>query len=133
MKIRLLSSLLGAAMVLAGCVGTSSLKPESPATPEALTQLQQVRDTYGAGRYGEVIRTVATSDTLASSTKAVRIEAYKLQAFSYCVSRYAQLCEDSFVRILTLDPSFELAANEAGHPSWGPAFQRARAQTQAGK
>ncbi len=127
MKIRLLSSLLVASVALAGCAGRA-LPPESPATAEALTQLQQVRDTYGAGRYGEVIRTVATSDVLASSTKAVRIEAYKLQAFSYCVSRYAQLCEDSFVRILTLDPSFDLAPNEAGHPSWGPAFQRARAQ-----
>ncbi|WP_175176061.1 TssQ family T6SS-associated lipoprotein [Achromobacter pestifer] len=128
MKIRLLSSLLGASLMLAGCAGISSQPPESPATPEALAQLQQVRDTYGAGRYGEVIRSVATSDALATSTKAVRIEAYKLQAFSYCVSRYTQLCEDSFVRILALDPTFELAPNEAGHPSWGPVFQRARAQ-----
>ncbi|CAB3843765.1 MULTISPECIES: TssQ family T6SS-associated lipoprotein [Achromobacter] len=128
MKIRLLSSLLGATLMLAGCAGISSMKQESPPTAEALAKLQQVRDTYGAGRYGEVIRTVATSDELASSTKAVRIEAYKLQAFSYCVSRYAQLCEDSFARILALDPAFELAPNEAGHPSWGPAFQRARSQ-----
>ncbi|CAB3663848.1 TssQ family T6SS-associated lipoprotein [Achromobacter piechaudii] len=128
MKIRLLSSLLGATLMLAGCAGISSIKQESPPTAEALAKLQQVRDTYGAGRYGEVIRTVATSDELASSTKAVRIEAYKLQAFSYCVSRYAQLCEDSFARILALDPAFELAPNEAGHPSWGPAFQRARSQ-----
>ncbi|KNY11333.1 lipoprotein [Achromobacter piechaudii] len=128
MKIRLLSSLLGATLMLAGCAGISSMKQESPPTAEALAKLQQVRDTYGAGRYGEVIRTVATSDELASSTKAVRIEAYKLQAFSYCVSRYAQLCEDSFARILVLDPAFELAPNEAGHPSWGPAFQRARSQ-----
>ncbi|AZS82390.1 MULTISPECIES: TssQ family T6SS-associated lipoprotein [Achromobacter] len=127
MKIRLLSSLLGATVMLAGCAGISS-RPESPPSAEALAQLQQVRDIYGAGRYGEVIRTVATSDELASSTKAVRIEAYKLQAFSYCVSRYAQLCEDSFARILALDPSFELAPNEAGHPSWGPVFQRARDQ-----
>ena len=79
-------------------------------------------------RYGDVIRTVATSDTLATSTKAVRIEAYKLQAFSYCVSRYPQLCQDSFSRILALDPAFVLAPNEAGHPVWGPAFQRAQAQ-----
>ncbi|MGE8570254.1 hypothetical protein D3C85_485530 [compost metagenome] len=127
MKIRLLSSLLGATVMLAGCAGISP-QPESPPSAEALAQLQQVRDTYGAGRYGEVIRTVATSDALASSTKAVRVEAYKLQAFSYCVSRYAQLCEDSFARILALDPSFELAPNEAGHPSWGPVFQRARNQ-----
>ncbi|WMD19277.1 TssQ family T6SS-associated lipoprotein [Achromobacter seleniivolatilans] len=129
MKIRLLSPLLGVSLMLAGCAGTPSQPPESPPTPEAMAQLQQVRDAYGAGRYGEVIRNVAKSDALATSPKAVRIEAYKLQAFSYCVSNYARLCEDSFTRILGLDPGFELAPNEAGHPAWGPAFQRARAQT----
>ncbi|MDR6604928.1 hypothetical protein J2732_005966 [Achromobacter deleyi] len=131
MKIRFLSSLLGASLMLAGCAGLPSGQPEAPATPEALTQLQQIRDAYGTGRYGEVIRGVATSDALAASPRAMRVEAYKLQAFSYCVTRYAQLCQDSFARILALDPTFELAPNEAGHPSWGPAFQRAR--TQAGK
>lgn len=114
--------------MLAGCAGLPSSPPEKPPTPEALAQLQQVRDQYSAGRYGEVIRQVAKSDELASSSKAVRIEAYKLQAFSYCVSRYAQLCEDSFARILLLDPAFELAPNEAGHPVWGPVFQRAKGQ-----
>ena len=127
MKIRVLSSLLGLSALLTGCAGVTSLQPEAPPTAEALDQLQQVRDKYSAGRYGEVIRGVATSDALATSTKAVRIEAYKLQAFSYCVSRYPQLCEDSFSRILALDPSFALAPNEAGHPVWGPVFQRARA------
>ncbi len=128
MKIRILSTLLGVSALLAGCTGIATLKPEAPATAEALEQLQQVRDQYSAGRYGDVIRGVATSDALAASTKAVRIEAYKLQAFSYCVTRYTQLCEDSFARILVLDPAFALAPNEAGHPAWGPAFQRARAQ-----
>jgi hypothetical protein len=127
MKIRVLSSLLGLSALLAGCAGITS-RPEAPPTAEALDQLQQVRDKYSAGRYGDVIRSVATSDTLAASTKAVRIEAYKLQAFSYCVSRYPQLCEDSFSRILALDPAFVLAPNEAGHPAWGPVFQRAREQ-----
>ncbi len=128
MKIRLVGSLLGVSVLLAGCVGLPASPPEKPPTPEALAQLQQVRDQYSAGRYGEVIRQVARSDELASSSKAVRIEAYKLQAFSYCVSRYAQLCEDSFARILQLDPAFELAPNEAGHPVWGPVFQRAKVQ-----
>ena len=128
MKIRVLSSLLGLSALLAGCAGVSSQKPEAPPTAEALDQLQQVRDKYSAGRYGEVIRGVATSDALATSTKAVRIEAYKLQAFSYCVSKYPRLCEDSFARILALDPAFELAPNEAGHPVWGPVFRHAQAQ-----
>lgn len=128
MKIRLLSNLLGLSFALAGCTGLPASAPDRPPTPQALEQLQQVRDEYSAGHYGEVIRRVARSDELAASSKAVRIEAYKLQAFSYCVSRYAQLCEDSFGRILQIDPAFELAPNEAGHPVWGPVFQRAKSQ-----
>ncbi|MFY3683674.1 TssQ family T6SS-associated lipoprotein [Achromobacter xylosoxidans] len=129
MKIRLLCNLLGSSFVLAGCAGLPPASaPDRAPTPQALEQLQQVRDQYSAGHYGEVIRGVARSDELAASSKAVRIEAYKLQAFSYCVSRYAQLCEDSFSRILQIDPNFELAPNEAGHPVWGPVFQRAKSQ-----
>lgn len=128
MKIRSFAALAGAVTVLAGCAGMQRALPEAPATPQALEQLQQVRDQYAAGHYGEVVRQVAKSDELAGSTRAVRVEAYKLQAFSYCVTRYTQLCVDSFARILALDPSFELAPNEAGHPAWGPAFQRAREQ-----
>lgn len=128
MKIRLLCNLLGSSFVLAGCAGLPASAPDHAPTPQALEQLQQVRDQYSAGHYGEVIRGVARSDELAASSKAVRIEAYKLQAFSYCVSRYAQLCEDSFSRILQIDPNFELAPNEAGHPVWGPVFQRAKSQ-----
>ena len=127
MKIRSFAALAGAVTMLAGCAGMQRALPETPATPQALEQLQQVRDQYAAGHYGEVVRQVAKSDELAGSTRAVRVEAYKLQAFSYCVTRYTQLCVDSFARILALDPSFELAPNEAGHPAWGPAFQRAGA------
>nr|WP_211485637.1 TssQ family T6SS-associated lipoprotein [Achromobacter ruhlandii] len=124
----MVGSSLGVSRVLAGCAGLPASAPEQPPTPEALEQLQRVRDQYSAGQYGEVIRGVARSDELAASSKAVRIEAYKLQAFSYCVSRYTQLCEDSFSRILQIDPNFELAPNEAGHPVWGPVFQRAKSQ-----
>ena len=79
-----------------------------------------------AGDYGSVIRTVATSTELADAPEDARIQALKLQAFSYCLTRYTQLCQDDFVRILRIDPSFQLPPNEAGHPLWGPVFQHAR-------
>ena len=104
---------------------------EAPPTQAAQDAMQQLRDQYAAGQYGTVIRTVATSGDIASAPKSMRIEAYKLQAFSYCVRDYAQLCEDTFVRILQLDSGFTLAPNEAGHPQWGPVFTAA--QTRAGK
>ncbi|MDR6604419.1 hypothetical protein J2732_005454 [Achromobacter deleyi] len=99
----------------------------SAPSPQAADALQQVRDEYAASQFGAVARTVATSDALATAPTPMRVEALKLQAFSYCVIGYRQLCEDSFARILQLQPSFELAPNETGHPQWGPAFRSAKA------
>ncbi|CAB3669339.1 TssQ family T6SS-associated lipoprotein [Achromobacter pestifer] len=112
-------SLVSILAVLAACASAPS--------QQATDALQQVRDEYAASRFGAVVRTVATSDALATAPTPVRVEALKLQAFSYCVIGYRQLCEDSFTRILQLQPSFELAPNETGHPQWGPAFQTAKA------
>jgi hypothetical protein len=113
--------LLATAALAAGCASS-----HNPAGQQAQQALRQVRDQYMAGDYGDVIRTVATSDQFADAPQATLVEALKLQAFSYCLTRYTQLCEDDFVRILRMDPSFQLAPNEAGHPLWGPAFQHAR-------
>lgn len=112
-------SLMFLLAALAACASTPS--------PQAASALQQARDEYAASRFGDVVRTVATSDALNTAPASVRVEAYKLQAFSYCVTGYRQLCEDSFARILALQPAFDLAPNETGHPQWGPAFQAAKA------
>ncbi|ALM85927.1 TssQ family T6SS-associated lipoprotein [Bordetella sp. N] len=126
-----LVSLLAA---LAACSTPSTSVTQSAApTQAALDQLQQVRDAYGAGKYGEVIRTVATSNELAAAPPVVLTEALKLQAFSYCVSNYQKLCEDDFTRILAIDPSFELTPAEQGHPKWGPAYRGAKASYTAAR
>lgn len=123
----LLPAFLCVMALLGGCAGLGS-RFEGPASAEAESAITQVREYYSNGQYGSVIRTVATSGELASAPTSMRIEAYKLQAFSYCVRDFPQLCEDTFVRILQLDPSFTLAPNEAGHPQWGPVFQSAQAR-----
>ncbi len=122
-----LPSLLCLLVFLGGCAGMGS-GFEGPPSQAAQDTMAQVRQQYAAGQYGTVIRTVATSGDIASAPKSMRIEAYKLQAFSYCVRNYAQLCEDTFVRILQLDSGFTLAPNEAGHPQWGPVFKAAQAR-----
>jgi hypothetical protein len=114
---------------LAACTTPPPVKQEVKPTQAALDQLQQVRDSYTAGKYGEVIRFVATSNELAGSTSDVVIESLKLQAFSYCISNYQQLCQDDFTRILVIDSSFDLSPAEQGHPKWGPAFRAAKAAT----
>ncbi|OZI32587.1 hypothetical protein CAL29_30510 [Bordetella genomosp. 10] len=114
------------ALMLAACALPPAQTGSAPPSQAALDALQRVRDQYQAGRYGEVIRGVATSADLAAAPAAVQVEAIKLQAFSYCVSNYRKLCEDAFLRILQIDPGFELAPNEQGHPQWGPVFRSAK-------
>ncbi len=110
---------------LAACTGPK-IAAELPPTPAAQQALERVQTDYRAGRYGDVIRYVAKSDDLASAPTSVEIPALKLQAFSYCVSNYPQLCQDAFARILDLDPGFKLTPAEIGHPIWGPAYKRAK-------
>lgn len=110
--------------LLGGCAGLGIAEaPPSQAAQDALTQLQEQ---YSAGQYGVVIRAVATSDDIATAPTSLRVEAYKLQAFSYCVRDYPHLCEETFVRILQIKPDFNLAPTEAGHPQWSPAFTAAQ-------
>lgn len=120
--------LTGMAAALAACSTAPAPPPPPPAPSQAaIDALAQVRDRYQAGAYGDVIRTVAKSDVLATAPVDMRVESLKLQAFSYCVTGYRALCEDDFKRILELEPAFTLGPAEIGHPLWGPAFQRAKA------
>lgn len=111
---------------LTACAGDRPAAPQAD-TAAAQAQLESARTMFDSGRYGDVIRMVATSDQLASAPTEVRVEALKLQAFSYCVNKYRRLCEDGFVRILHAEPSFDLLPAERGHPLWGPAFRSAKA------
>ena len=57
-----------------------------------------------------------------------QVRAHKYLAFIHCVSGRERRCRDEFRAALKIDPSFELAANEAGHPIWGPAFRSAKGE-----
>src|SRR5512134_368974 len=57
-----------------------------------------------------------------------QVRAHKYLAFIHCVSGRERRCRDEFRVALKIDPSFELAANEAGHPIWGPAFRSVKGQ-----
>lgn len=137
MSMRHHAALLLSLMVLAGCATNANSPGASlPAqdSPQAQQALQQLRDDYNQGRYGAVIRSVALDGRLHDEASlATRTEAYKLQAFSYCVQDYKQLCEESFTRILQLQADYDLSPAEKGHPQWGPVFTsvQSRYQNQA--
>jgi Tfp pilus assembly protein PilF len=50
--------------------------------------------------------------------------AHKLLAFIACTSGRTAECEASFRAARTADPGFALSRAEAGHPMWGPVYQR---------
>jgi Tfp pilus assembly protein PilF len=55
-----------------------------------------------------------------------RAAAHKHLAFVYCTSERAAACEAEFRAARVDDPAFVLSKAEAGHPQWGPVWQRVR-------
>lgn len=55
-----------------------------------------------------------------------RAAAHKHLAFLYCTSRRMPECEAAFRAARLADPAFALSKSEAGHPLWGPVYQRVR-------
>ena len=80
---------------------------------------------YEDANYGEAARLLQSSIDLGLG-KGDQVKAHKYLAFIHCVSGREQRCRDEFRTALKIDPSFELAPNEAGHPIWGPAFRSAK-------
>jgi hypothetical protein len=56
----------------------------------------------------------------------VQTMALRYLAFSYCVTKRRAQCQAQFEAALKLDPAFDLAPAERGHPLWGPVFERAK-------
>jgi len=84
--------------------------------------LQSGIQQYENGNYAEASRLLQASLDQGLG-QADRVRAHKYLAFIHCVSGRDARCRDEFRAALRIDPSFELAANEAGHPIWGPVFR----------
>lgn len=85
---------------------------------------------YEEGEHSEAARLLRSSLDYGTLGKAERLEARKHLAFIYCTSGRKAQCQDEFRRALRIDPSFALAANEAGHPMWGPVFRNVKSGPQ---
>lgn len=59
-----------------------------------------------------------------------QVRAMKFTAFSLCLAEKFRDCRNEFVKIYDVDPRFDLAPAEAGHPSWSKTFAAAKAQAQ---
>ncbi|HLX24445.1 MAG TPA: TssQ family T6SS-associated lipoprotein [Usitatibacter sp.] len=59
-----------------------------------------------------------------------QVKAMKFLSFAYCLQGKYKDCRAEFVKIYDVDPTFDLAPAEAGHPSWTHTFAAAKAQAQ---
>lgn len=82
---------------------------------------------YDQGRYKRATSTLLQS-LEAGLSPAKQIIAHKHLAFIYCTSNKVSLCRDEFNKALAVDPRFELAPAEAGHPQWGPVFRSVKSR-----
>jgi Tfp pilus assembly protein PilF len=55
-----------------------------------------------------------------------RAAAHKHLAFIFCTTDRIAACEGEFRAAVASDPAFALTKSEAGHPQWGPVYQRVR-------
>jgi curli biogenesis system outer membrane secretion channel CsgG len=133
-----LSCMLAAAL-LSGCAnapvdaGARALPAPAPAAAAVPAQAPSadqaaLRDgiaLYNNGDYNAAIKRLGATD-ITGGAKAIQLAALKYTAFSYCVTSRQNLCRQQFDKAFKLDPAFDLAPGEHGHPLWGPAFARAK-------
>ncbi len=118
--------------VITGC--TTPPPPEPAPQPERLSQqvarttLERAQQTYDEGDYAKAISTLKSGgvSVFEGAEPATRLDAMKLEAFSYCVANQVPECRAQFRKILDAFPSFDLNVAERKHPVWGPAFEAAK-------
>jgi hypothetical protein len=81
---------------------------------------------YERGEYVAAMRLLSPLTNDATLDITSRLLALKSLAFSQCLTRAVVACRGTFERAFKLDPKFDLAPAEQGHPVWGPQFEIAR-------
>ncbi|RTQ32585.1 hypothetical protein EJP69_21850 [Variovorax gossypii] len=127
-----LPALAFALIVVAGC--TTTPPPEPAPQPERLSQqvarttLEKAQQAYDEGDYAKALSTLKSGgvSVFEAAEPSTRLDAMKLEAFSYCVANQIAECRLQFRKILDAFPTFELNVAERKHPVWGPAFEAAK-------
>lgn len=91
----------------------------APALNEGVAAFQK-------GEYRRAEAKLAESQKLGLKYADEMVRAHKTQAFLYCVTKRAALCEKSFQAAFEVDSKFDLTRAERGHPVWGPVFAKVK-------
>lgn len=123
-----LAGVVAGLLVLTGCaVGPSTVGLSEVLERPAERALWEGLRLYDEGQplAAETALQRALQTGLASTRD--RVLAHKLLAFVACAHERVPECEARFRAALALDPTLQLSRAEAGHPQWGPVFQRLQA------
>ncbi|HWA14028.1 MAG TPA: TssQ family T6SS-associated lipoprotein [Burkholderiales bacterium] len=125
---RCLLPMLAALLLTAGCAQGPFKDPGAGRTAGTPYLEEGVRN-YEEGNYRTAQRKLqfALEEGLG---RPDRVKAHKYLAFIACVSGQQLTCREEFGIALELDPKFELAPAEAGHPIWGPVFKNVKSRLQ---
>ena len=113
-------------VLLAGCVVPPSSRPglmdvsERPAEKALLAGMRA----YDDGQYPRAEQSLNQALSTGLASPKDRAAAHKYLAFIYCTSNRVPACEAQFRAARVDDPAFALSKAEAGHPQWGPVYQR---------
>ncbi len=121
------------ALVALACLGGCIAPPETP-TPGLLDVAERPGEkallagmrAYEDAQYAESEKQLTQALRAGLASPKDRAAAHKHLAFIYCTSRRISECEAAFRAARQADPGFALSKSEAGHPLWGPVYQRVR-------
>ena len=107
-----------AILLLSGCAGIIPMH-ESKGKKMLDVGIQHYED----GDYANAVSEIQAALKAGLADSSDQVKAHKFLAFTYCVTDRQTLCGDEFKKARAIDPKFNLAPAEAGHPIWGPVFR----------
>ena len=120
---RLLSpAALALALALTAC-GEMPGRPAGQADAGQRALLAGIR-AYDDGQYPQAEQQLQQALQTGLASPRDRASAHKHLAFILCTSKRMLDCEAQFRAARRVDPTFALSRSEAGHPVWGPVWQR---------
>ncbi len=121
------------ALLLAGCAASPPPAPAPAPAPLGLAEvvarpgeralLEGIR-AYDDGQYSSAEAALQHALQAGLQSPRDQAHAHKLLAFIHCTSDRLPGCEAAFRAARAADPGFALSRAEAGHPLWGPVYQR---------
>ena len=125
-----IGALVCAALLVTACAspGVRDAGLDRVAPRKAEKDLSSGIRAYEDGDYKNSARLLSSALSGGLLLNYDKVVAHKYLAFMHCAQSREGLCRAEFRKALQLDPKFELAAAESGHPAWGPVFKSVKAQ-----